>query len=64
MANVRAATENALQLIGQALPQVAAHADQPCDCQSALRLAIWSDRAMIPEDVSLRLSPILGKYLG
>jgi 5'-methylthioadenosine phosphorylase len=64
MANVRAATENALQLIGQALPHVAAQADQPCECQSALRLAIWSDRSMIPEDVSLRLSPILGRYLG
>ena len=64
MANVQAATQNALQLIGQALPDVAAQADQPCECQSALKLAIWSDRAMIPDDVSLRLSPILGKYLG
>ncbi len=64
LANVKTATQNALQLIGQALPYVAAQADQPCDCQSALRLAIWSDRSMIPADVSLRLSPILGKYLG
>ena len=64
LANVKAATQNALQLIGQSLPYVAAQADQPCDCQSALRLAIWSDRSMIPDDVSLRLSPLLGKYLG
>jgi 5'-methylthioadenosine phosphorylase len=62
--NVKQATQNALALIAQALPHVAAQADQPCDCQSALKLAIWSDRGMIPEDVSLRLSPILGKYLG
>jgi 5'-methylthioadenosine phosphorylase len=62
--NVKAATQNATALIGQVLPQVAARADVPCDCQSALKLAIWSDRNMIPDDVSLRLSPILGKYLG
>jgi 5'-methylthioadenosine phosphorylase len=64
IANVRAATDNALALIGHALPHVAALAEAPCDCQSALRLAIWSDRAKIPEDVSLRLSPLLGRYLG
>jgi 5'-methylthioadenosine phosphorylase len=62
--NVKAATQNALDLISQALPYVAAQADQPCDCQSALKLAIWSDRSMIPEDVNLRLSPLFGKYLG
>jgi len=62
--NVKAATQNAMALIGQALPEVAGLADTPCDCQSALKLAIWSDRGMIPDEVSLRLSPILGKYLG
>ena len=62
--NVKAATQNAMALIGQVLPHVAAQAEVPCDCQAALKLAIWSDRNMIPEDVSLRLSPILGKYLG
>jgi 5'-methylthioadenosine phosphorylase len=64
LSNVKAATQNALNLIGQALPHVAARAGEECECQSALKLAIWSDRAMIPDDVSLRLSPILGKYLG
>jgi len=64
MSNVKAATRNALTLLAQALPFVAAQADVPCACQSALKLAIWSDRGMIPDDVSLRLSPILGKYLG
>jgi len=62
--NVKASTQNALNLIGSALPSVAAQAEVPCECQSALRLAIWSDRSMIPDDLSLRLSPILGKYLG
>jgi 5'-methylthioadenosine phosphorylase len=62
--NVKTATQNALSLIAQSLTDVAARAAEPCDCQSALKLAIWSDRSMIPDDVSLRLSPILGKYLG
>ncbi len=64
MANVKAASENALALIGHALPFVAARADEPCACQSALHLAVWSDRTMIPPDVSLRLIPLLGRYLG
>jgi 5'-methylthioadenosine phosphorylase len=64
LGNVRAATQNAMTLLGQALPFVAAQADEPCDCQSALKLAIWSDRNLIPADVSERLSPLLGKYLG
>ena len=64
LGNVRAATQNAMALIGHALPFVAAKADEPCDCQSALNLAIWSDRNLIPADVSHRLSPLLGKYLG
>jgi 5'-methylthioadenosine phosphorylase len=64
LANVRAATQNAMTLIGQALPSVAAQADAPCECQSALKLAIWSDRSLIAPDVSQRLSPLLGKYLG
>jgi 5'-methylthioadenosine phosphorylase len=62
--NVKAATQNAMALISQALPYVAAQAETPCDCQSALRLAIWSDKRLISDEVSLRLSPIIGKYLG
>jgi 5'-methylthioadenosine phosphorylase len=62
--NVKAATQNAMALIGQALPFIAAQENEPCDCQSALRLAIWSDRSRLPEDVRQRLSPLLGKYLG
>jgi len=62
--NVRAATQNAMTLIGNVLPSVAAQADAPCECQSALKLAIWSDRSRIPTDVSQPLSPLLGRYLG
>jgi 5'-methylthioadenosine phosphorylase len=62
--NVKAATQNALGLIGRALPHVAAHADRPCDCQSALKLAIWSDKQRIPAEVRERLAPITARYLG
>jgi 5'-methylthioadenosine phosphorylase len=59
--HLRAATENALALIRRALPAAAGIGD--CGCQSALALAIWSDRARIPADVRRKLQPLLGKYL-
>jgi 5'-methylthioadenosine phosphorylase len=62
--NVKAATQNALSLIAKAIPQVAAQSAQPCECQSALKLGIWSDKRMIPDDVRDRLSLLIGKYLG
>ena len=62
--NVKAATQNAIALIAKAIPYVAARSAHPCDCQSALKLGIWSDKRMIPTDVRDRLSLIIGKYLG
>ncbi|MBN2573452.1 MAG: S-methyl-5'-thioadenosine phosphorylase [Deltaproteobacteria bacterium] len=62
--NLKAATQNAMALIRDALPFVAAQAEVPCDCQSALRLAVWSDRNQIPDEVRQRVAPLLGKYLG
>jgi 5'-methylthioadenosine phosphorylase len=64
ISNVKAATQNAISLIAKAIPQVAAQSAQPCDCQSALKLGIWSDRRMIPDDVRDRLSLLIGKNLG
>jgi len=61
--NVKAATQNALALIARAIPQVGAQSAQPCDCQSALKLAIWSDHRYISAETRARLAPILGKYL-
>jgi 5'-methylthioadenosine phosphorylase len=62
--NVKAATQNAMSLVREALPFVAAQAELPCDCQSALRLAIWSDRNLIADETKERLAPLLGKYVG
>jgi 5'-methylthioadenosine phosphorylase len=61
--NVKVATQNALSLIGMALPALAAQAEKPCDCQSALRLGIWSDKSRIADDVKERLGLIIGKYM-
>ena len=63
--NVKAATQNALVAHRQGASRTSRlEAAQPCDCQSALKLGIWSDRRMIPADVRQRLSLIIGKYLG
>ena len=63
LGNVKAATQNALELIRRALPAVAALGEKPCACQSALALGIWSDKARIPADVRRRLEVLVGKYL-
>jgi 5'-methylthioadenosine phosphorylase len=63
LANVKVATQNALELIRRAIPKVAEIGDRTCTCQSALALAIWSDRARIPAEVREKLRPMLSKYL-
>jgi 5'-methylthioadenosine phosphorylase len=63
LANVKAATGNALELIRRAIPQIGLLGEKPCACQSALALAIWSDRSRIPPEVREKLAPILGRYL-
>jgi 5'-methylthioadenosine phosphorylase len=63
LGNVRAATQNAIELIRRTIPKIAELGEKPCACQSALGLAIWSDRSRIAPEVKERLQPILGKYL-
>ncbi|HEX9291665.1 MAG TPA: S-methyl-5'-thioadenosine phosphorylase [Anaeromyxobacteraceae bacterium] len=63
LGNVKAATQNALELIRRTIPVIAA-IEKPCACQSALALAIWSDPSRIAPEVKERLRPLLGKYLG
>jgi 5'-methylthioadenosine phosphorylase len=63
LANVKAATQNAVELIRRAVPLVGA-VDKPCACHSALALGIWTDRARIPAAAREKLKPILGRYLG
>jgi 5'-methylthioadenosine phosphorylase len=64
LANVKTATQNALELIKRTIPGLPALAEKPCSCQSALALAIWSDPGRLPAAVKQKLAPLLGKYLG
>jgi 5'-methylthioadenosine phosphorylase len=64
LGNVKAATANALELIRRAIPRIAEAGEKPCPCQSALALAIWSDRSRLSPEAREKLRPILGKYLG
>ncbi len=63
LANVKTATQSALELIRRAIPRVVEIGDKPCPCQSALALAIWTDKAKIPAETREKLRPILSKYL-
>src|SRR5512133_2464908 len=63
LGNVKAATQNAIELIRRAIPRIAEMGDKPCACQSALALGIWSDKARIPPDVRAKLAPLIGKYV-
>jgi 5'-methylthioadenosine phosphorylase len=61
--NMKVATQNAISLIGRAVPHVTAQGERPCECQSALKMAIWSDKRMVSAEVRQRLAPIIGKYM-
>lgn len=61
--NLTAATENAIQLLRAAIESLARHALQPCGCQKALELAIWTDKAKIPAILKEKLWPILRAYM-
>ncbi len=64
LGHVKAATQNAVELLRRAIPRVAELGEKPCPCQSALSLGIWSDRARIPAAVRQKLGLLLGRYLG
>jgi 5'-methylthioadenosine phosphorylase len=61
--NVKAATQNALELVKRAIPGVPALAEKTCSCQTALALGIWSDKKLIPPETRKKLEPLVGKYL-
>ena len=63
LSNVKAATANAVELVRRAIPLML-QLDKPCACQSALALAVWTDRARIPAATREKLKLLLGKYLG
>ena len=62
--NVKAATENAIQLIRHAVEIMATRVDElkQSPAQRALELAIWSDKNRISADEQKRLAPLWQKY--
>ena len=60
--NLQAATDNAIALLQRALPTLAERLDEPCACQQALELGIWSDKSKVAPEVVDQLGPILGRY--
>jgi 5'-methylthioadenosine phosphorylase len=62
IANLEAATANAIALLRVAVPRLAARLDAPCVCRDALKLGIWSDKSRVDPAVIERLRPIVGRY--
>jgi 5'-methylthioadenosine phosphorylase len=60
--NIEAATARGAALIRRALPRIA-EARPACRCDSALALALATDRTRIPDEVRTRLRPLLGRYI-
>jgi 5'-methylthioadenosine phosphorylase len=61
--HMNAATENALALVKAAVPRVWAKRDATFASHRSLELAIWTEKARIPQAVKERLSLLWGKYL-
>jgi len=64
IANVKAATENAIRLFRVAIEDFAREPLGPCACHSALELGIWTRRDRIAPEVASKYGPLLAKYLG
>lgn len=64
IANLSAASDNAVALIRRAIGHMAAHRDSlaPSPAHDALKLAIWSDKSRLPADEVERLAPLWIKY--
>lgn len=63
IANLTGATRNAVELIQAAVTRFSEIADEVCPAHSALELAIWSNREMIPPATRKHLGVLVEKYL-
>jgi len=61
--NLREATDNATRLITAAVDRFGEIAEMPSPAHSALELAIWSNRDMIPAAAKDKLGALVAKYL-
>jgi 5'-methylthioadenosine phosphorylase len=62
--NVKAATANAITLLRAAIEDFAKNPLGPCECHSALELAIWTRRDRIAPAAIEKYGPLVSKYLG
>lgn len=66
IANLQAASDNAIALIRRTVTRIAERGDElelaNAPAREALKLAIWSDKARIPPDEVERLGPLWMKY--
>ncbi len=64
IANLEAASANAIALMRRAVELMATRLDElkECPAQHALRLGIWSDKSRISPDERQKLAPLWGKY--
>ena len=61
--HLKAASAHAVCLMRAAVDELARHPPPPCPCQTALELAIWSDRSRIDPALAERYGPLLRKYV-
>jgi 5'-methylthioadenosine phosphorylase len=60
--HMHAATDNALALVKAAVPHIWAHRGDDFPAHRALELAVWTDKAKIPQATRQRLDLLWGKY--
>ena len=63
IANLQAATDNAIKLITTAVGNAGPLLESSCEHRKALELAIWSDKKMIGADVKRKLALLIDKYV-
>ena len=57
------ATLNGIALMRAAIDVIAEKRLEPCPCQTALDLAIWSNREKLTESLRQHYGPLLARYL-
>jgi 5'-methylthioadenosine phosphorylase len=64
IANLQAATANAVELMRRAVERMATHEEELLQSPAlrSLELAVWSDKSRIDREEVMRLAPLWGKY--
>ena len=60
--NLNAVTANGIELLKVAVPALAQRLNEPCSCQDALAMAIWSDKSKVDPQRVERLGCLVERY--